>query len=128
MPGPLFVGRDERAQKRPPPDEDGLIQSVNRDLVDRDRAHSSFAAALVNFSFERYFLTFRKALDASALKRSRMYEHVRAAIFWCDKAEAFLVIVELNGATCHKNTPILGSQHDGVSCGWTRFFWGALNE
>ena len=71
------------------------------ELSNLDVGDGSFAAALINFSVERYFLTFRKAVDAGALKRCRMYEHVLVAVVRCDKAVAFLVVVELNSAAFH---------------------------
>src|SRR5690606_3083695 len=71
-------------------------RSGSADVVDRD-----LAGAAVLGRVEGDFLAFDEAAHAGALKRRCMDEDVLAAVVRLDEAEAFLIVVELNGTRVH---------------------------
>src|SRR5829696_5679355 len=67
------------------------------DVVDGD-----FAGAAVLGGVEGDLLALDKPAQAGALQRSRMDEHVLAAVVRLNEAEAFLIVVEFYGARIHR--------------------------
>jgi aryl-alcohol dehydrogenase-like predicted oxidoreductase len=74
-------------------------------LGELDRADGGLAVAGIVSRVESHLLTLAQASDAGALQRGGVDEHVLLAIIRQDKAEASLVIVELNGARIHGEIP-----------------------
>ena len=66
-----------------------------------DRADGGLAAARIGLGVELHLLAFAKTLDASALERGGVDEHVLLAVVRLDEAEALLVVVELDGTVGH---------------------------
>src|SRR3712207_2939682 len=96
--------------KRPPlaerPDHPAVrpseVLSRGRDIVDR-----ALAAAAVLGGVDRHFLALDQRADAGALERSRMDEHVLAAVIRLDEAIALLAVVELHGTVLHLGSPFV---------------------
>jgi hypothetical protein len=66
-----------------------------------DGANGSLAGAAVFLGLESHLLTFDKAAHASPFKGGRVNENVLAAIVRLNEAKAFLIVVELYGASVH---------------------------
>src|SRR5215212_8112015 len=69
-----------------------------------DGADRGLGAARIGLGVELHLLAFAKALDAGALERGGMDEHVLLAVVRLDEAEAFLVVVEFDGAVSHRGS------------------------
>lgn len=98
------------SQQKSRPDRDGSFIHVSvtpaglthqPNLVELDVGNSRLAAALVDLGVERNLLAFRETVDAGALKSGCVNENVLVAVVWCDKAVAFLVVVEFYSAAFH---------------------------
>ena len=72
--------------------------------VELDGADGDLAATRIVLGVELYLLAFAQALDAGALKRGGVDEHVLLAVVRLDEAEAFLVVVEFDGAVSHRGS------------------------
>ena len=66
-----------------------------------DVVDGNLAAAAIFGRVEGNLLTFAQPADAGALESGGVDEHVLAAVVGLDEAEAFLIVVELNGARDH---------------------------
>src|SRR5215207_4625524 len=67
-----------------------------------DVGDGDLAGAAVLGSVEGDLLALNKPAQPGALERSRMDEHVLAAVVRLDEAEAFLIVVEFHGARIHR--------------------------
>src|SRR6478672_7286663 len=83
--------RSRRSGLEPPEASSGCLNVVD----------SHFAAATVLRRIKGNLLTFSKAANSSALKGGRMNEHVLAAVFRVNEAEALRAVVELHSARNH---------------------------
>jgi len=66
-----------------------------------DVGDGDLPGATIHFGVVGHLLAFGEAANPSALKRCRMDKNVLAAVVWRDKAEALLIIVELNCTCIH---------------------------
>src|SRR6476619_6852445 len=66
-----------------------------------DAVDCHFAAAAVLRSVKGNFLTFCKTANSGALKGGRVNEHVLAAVFRLNEAEALRAVVEFHNARNH---------------------------
>ena len=66
-----------------------------------DIVHGAFAGAFVDGGGELDLVAFVDALEAAALEGGDVDEHVVAAAFWRDKAEAFCGVEEFDRAGRH---------------------------
>ena len=66
-----------------------------------DAAHRDFAGAAVLLGIEGHLLALHQPAHSGAFERGSVDENVLTAIIRLNEAEAFLVVVELNGARSH---------------------------
>src|SRR5437868_14122531 len=84
-------GRRPASERRPNGCEAAVCRVALRDL---DRVDGGLAAARIVRGVERHLLTLVEAMDAGALERGGVDEHVLVAVVRRDEAEAFLSVVE----------------------------------
>jgi hypothetical protein len=86
-----------------PPDRGGFHFVVSSALRRLDGADGNLAGAAVFLGVEGNFLAFDEPTHSGAFERGGMDENVLAAVIRLNEAEAFLVVVEFNGARGHGN-------------------------
>jgi hypothetical protein len=78
------------------------LTEVKLGLGSLDVANGDFAGATIFLGVKLHLLTFYEAAHASALEGRGVDEYVLATVVGSNKAEAFLVVVELDGAGIHE--------------------------
>jgi hypothetical protein len=88
-----------------------VLRALSRSRRGLNVADRDLAGATVFLGVEGNLLTFHEAAHAGALERRGVDEHVLAAVVRLDEAEAFLIVVKLNGAGVHGSILSLAVVH-----------------
>jgi hypothetical protein len=90
--------------KKPPLRKGGSkFHRINQSrLSGLDVANGDLAGATVFLGVELHLLTFHEAAHASALEGRGVNEHILATVVGSNEAEAFLIVVELDGTGIHE--------------------------